>query len=679
MTFDKPYDVESICYQFRYADWGRSTNRALVNRLFNGFAPFTEEEVKDNDISVNFNDLTSTRKAHDARGQMYGAILKPGNYFRATCDLGPRHSRNQHCETVTRTMNRVMKKSLGYYELQRAKIAQAILHGIGQSVWPDGDSWKPRAACIEDVLIPSGECSELPMDNLPLFAIHKSFSGPQLIKLTRGPNVDKGWNLPMVEECLKWIDQETKTLLGNNWPAAWSPEKQGERIKEGGAYWGDSVPLIEVYDFYYWDDDGETSGWKRRMILDVWGTPASAGGNISMARKVGSLYEGKSAKEEFLYDGGERIYAANRNELISFQFADLSAVAPFRYHTIRGLGFLLHDVCHIQNRLTCKITESTFETLTMLMRVKSQEDVQRALKANLFNRGFVDETVQFIPQAERWQVNTGLVEFGSGWNERLIDQSSSTHAQNQDMSKGVEKGQLQIMAELNATTAMLSAGLLQVLPVSGVRVPGDISEVLQPKTRLPGRGGAEISGRLPAGRRAGGNAGQPGGVGSRAGARTGSGEQDAGNGDCAAAIGDAADVRPGFAADDFAGRDDGGDGRPGEGPVARARRAEGVRHGSRHGTGVWQPDGRQPGDAEGRVECGGGGDHDDQADEREGHADHADGRGGNPGGHPRADAGGGLCRAFHQGNGGRQGHGAGREEVERGTDEAGQGDQGHAA
>ena len=461
----KPYDVESICYQLRYSDWGRSSNRALVNQLFDGWAPYTADEVRDNDINANFNDLTSTRKAHDARGQMYQAILKPGNYFRATCDLGPRHSRQQNCEIVTRNMNRVMKKNLGYYELQRSKIAQSILHGIGTAAWPNGDSWRPKAVSIEDVLIPSGEASELPMENLPLFAIHKSLTGPELIKLTRGPNRDKGWNMEMVEECLKWIDQETKSLLGNNWPLAWSPEKQVERLKEGGAYWGDSVPMIEVYDFYFWDEwtenGGTRSGWKRRMILDVWGTPSSAGGNISMARKVGSLYERSKDKEQFLYDGGDRVVAGSKNELVSFQFADLSAVAPFRYHTVRGLGFLLHDVCHIQNRLTCKITESTFETLTMLMRVKSQEDIQRALKANLFNRGFVDETVQFIPQAERWQVNTGLVEFGSGWNERLINESSSTHSQNTDMSKGVEKGQLQIMAELNATTAMLSAGLLQ--------------------------------------------------------------------------------------------------------------------------------------------------------------------------------------------------------------------------
>jgi hypothetical protein len=463
MQFNDSQLVESICFQMRESDWPRSRNRELVNSLFNGFAPFTDEEVAENQIQANYNDLTATRKAHDARGQMYSSILKPGNYFRAVCDTGPKHSRSKHSEKATRLANRIMKRSMAYYELQRAKIAQSILHGIGISVWDDRDRWRPRAMSIEDALIPSGEASELPMDGLPLFAIHKSFTASKLIKLTRGPNRDPGWQMPVVDACIKWVDEETTRLMTNNWPTIWSAEKWEERRKEGSFYGGDLVPTIDVYDFYWWDDDGKESGWKRRMIIDPWGTPDAASAKYTPSKKKGGLYENpsKAVQGQFLYNPGDRIFAANKGEIVSFQFADLSAVAPFRYHTIRGLGWLLHDPCVVQNRLTCKITEATFETLTMLMRVKSMDDVQRALKANLFNRGFVDENVQFIPNAERWQVNTGLVEYGYDRNRELIDQGSSTHSQNQDMSKGVEKGQLQIMAELNATTAMLSAGLLQ--------------------------------------------------------------------------------------------------------------------------------------------------------------------------------------------------------------------------
>jgi len=39
---------------------------------------------------------------------------------------------------------------------------------------------------------------------------------------------------------------------------------------------------------------------------------------------------------------------------VAFQFADLSAVAPFRYHSVRSLGWLLYAVINLQNRLRCK-------------------------------------------------------------------------------------------------------------------------------------------------------------------------------------------------------------------------------------------------------------------------------------------------------------------------------------
>lgn len=101
MRFEDAQCIEAICYSLRQSDWPRARNRAAINRLFNGFAPFTEQEVEENGLNVNFNDLTGTRKAHDARGQTYSAILKPGNFFKATADIGPKSDRAEHSQTVT--------------------------------------------------------------------------------------------------------------------------------------------------------------------------------------------------------------------------------------------------------------------------------------------------------------------------------------------------------------------------------------------------------------------------------------------------------------------------------------------------------------------------------------------------------------------------------------------------
>lgn len=445
------------------ADYPRRLARARINSLFNGVPPYSQKEVEENSINVNVNYLEGTRLSHDARSQFYSAFLKPGVYFKATTDRGAVHKRAEYSTIVTREMNKPMKRSLPYFECFRSKFAMDVLHGIGPAAWRNKDEWCPDPIGVEDVLVPANTL--LHMNNLPFFAIHRSFTAPELIKLTNRPNVDPGWNMPLVRRCLQHVDRETMALRKDNWPEIWSPEKVEERLKsDGGYYAGDQVPTIEVYDFFFWCDDGKKSGWRRRMVLDAWTFPDE--GSKGMARKSGGPYDKATTVDPndtgFLYTSGKRNYAETRDQIINFQFADLSAVAPFRYHSVRSLGYLLFAVCHLQNRLRCKFTESVFEALTMYFRIKSEDDVQRALKVDLINRGFIDDSLQFVPAAERFQLNAGLVELGLREHANLINENASSYRQPADYSQGsTEKTKFQVMAELTSTTQLVGAAFAQ--------------------------------------------------------------------------------------------------------------------------------------------------------------------------------------------------------------------------
>jgi hypothetical protein len=454
MTFDDPSTVEMVCYDLRLADYPRSKNRTRINNLFNGVPPFSNDEEN----KINVNPLGGTVLAHDARAQLYGAFLRPGQFFSATTDAGPRHKRSLYSEIVTSEVNRKMKRSLGYFETFRSKFAMDVLHGIGPSAWRNADKWMPDAIDIEDVGIPANTL--LTMENLPFFYIYRSFTLPEIIRLTNRANVERGWNMPLVKKCIKWIDKETQALMGTNWPEVWSPEKTAERVKgDGGFYASDQVPTINVFDFYFWNDEGKESGWNRRMILDAWSEPQSSGGGVSM-----DLDKDKSfARNSFLFNPGNRKYADKLSELITFQFADLSAVAPFRYHSVRSLGFLIYGVCHLQNRMFCRFNESAFEATLNYLRVNSLDDADRAMKIDLINRGIIDKSVQFVPQTERWQVNASLLEMAMGEQRRIIESNSSSYTQQlqQGQSGGDRKTKFQVMAEINQTTALVQAGFNQ--------------------------------------------------------------------------------------------------------------------------------------------------------------------------------------------------------------------------
>ncbi len=455
MRFADAATVESICWQMRIVERQRSLNRERIDQLAAGFPPYPVNDQQNR--AVNSNDLSLARLAHNARAQLYQGHFKPGNAFTARTDMGVQHKRADRGAIVTKEVNRPLKSSMEYYELQRSKFAQDILHGIGIGVWNSSQLWCPDPVAICDVLIPDGTL--LTFKNLPFFAVAREYTAEELYRLTHGPLVDPGWNLDAVDAAVKWAETETSRLMGNNWTSTyWAPEKLGERIRENsGLYASSMVQTISLIDFFFYDPESEQAGWKRRVIFDAWGGYSNYGPAMGMPDK--NLIGGRN---QWVYNSGDRIYADKLSEIIHFQFADLSPTAPFRYHTVRSLGHMLYDACHLQNRLNCAIAEATFENLMMYFRVNSRDDAERALKIELVNRGLIDPSVQFIPQAERWQPNPQMIEIGKQQYQRIIDDNSSSFVQNQNFSRDrVEKTAYQVSAEINAMMTLVSAALQQ--------------------------------------------------------------------------------------------------------------------------------------------------------------------------------------------------------------------------
>ncbi len=459
MHFKSASAIEQICWQFRLADYPRAQNRALVASLFDGAPPYTAEEERQNNVAINVNFLESTKVAHDARQQFANAVQKPGKFFTARLDSGPVHKRQEWGATVTNSVNKIMKGCPRYYESLRSRFALLVLHGIAPSVWESKDYWTPDCMGVEDVMVPSG--TYLTLKNLPFFAIYRAYTAYELYSLTHGPKVDPRWNMDVADAAIKWANDQTAQLSGSTWPEVWSPDKMEQRIKEdSGLYASDAVPIISAWDFYWWCEEDKVQGWHRAIVLDAYGQPGVGG--LLPTKPMATDKNIIGGGNQFLYKPGKYRTASNVREIVNFQFADLSAVAPFRYHSVRSLGFMLYAVCHLQNRLRCKFNEAVFEGLMMYIRVKSMDEVERALKIDLISRGVVDESVQFLAPAERWQVNDRLVQLGLQQNQAIINDNSASYVQNQNFSKpDVEKTAFQVRAELDATTALISAALMQ--------------------------------------------------------------------------------------------------------------------------------------------------------------------------------------------------------------------------
>lgn len=465
MNFTSPAALESTVWEMRLADFTRASNRDLINNLFDGGPPYTPEEERQNsNIKTNYNDLSATKIAHDARRQYYNGLIAPDPLFRVSVDYGEPWKRQGYSMTITQRLNRIIGHSAAFREIRRNVFASAVLHGIGPSSWDDQYSWRGKTLGIEDVLIPSGTL--LTFDNVELVAIFRQYTGAQLWRLTHGPRVDPAWNMPLVESALKWVDQEAQKLMGSTWPEVWAPEKMGQRIKEdGGLYTSDQLPTIDCWDCYFWNDEGKKSGWNKRVILDAWGHPGVGG--VSVPESKDSIPDKTylGTRGAWLY-GPEpgRKYAPSLDQIIHFQFADCSSVAPFRYHTIRSLGFLLYAVCHLQNRFNSKLTDAGFEAMMQFFRVANQNEGDRMQVVNLIDKGFLPRDVDMVKAADRWQYNTQLAELILGRNRQTMADNSASFTQDFDFATEDRKTQetaTRTMAKVNASAAMVAAMLNQ--------------------------------------------------------------------------------------------------------------------------------------------------------------------------------------------------------------------------
>jgi hypothetical protein len=450
-VFKDASSIESVVWDMKLADLPRSSNRARINELFNGNPPYSDEEQIENNITTNVNWLDGTKIAHDARQQFSQAFLKPGNFFTVKLDSGPIHKRQEWSDVITTAINKRLKKSLRYRETLRNVFAQVVLHGVGPVAWENRQKWCPTMFSMADVLLPSQTL--LTMENVQHFALFRRYTPSQLWRMTHGPRVDKGWQMSTVDACIEWAyKQRGKTQSSN--AQVYSPEKIAEDIKSDlGLYQSDAVPTIDCWDFYYLDDSKKNYGWKRRIVLD---TPSLSDASKSSGAKTNII----GGKNQFLFDPGNRNYAGDLDEIIHFQFADGSVVAPFRYHSVRSVGFLLYAVCHIQNRLRCKLNDAAFEDLMQYFRVANPTDVERLKKVDLVNYGIIPEGLNFVSKSERWDVNHQLSQVVMNFNRQQMAENATGYNQDfgHDPSRGEkEKTATQVAAEVNKSTAMVGA------------------------------------------------------------------------------------------------------------------------------------------------------------------------------------------------------------------------------
>lgn len=440
MSFSTPAQVQSMVQQMLQADMWRGQNRANINTLFNGFPPFTQNEQRDNNIDHNMNDLSGTRLIFSAHQTYTNAFMKGPRYFDVSLDVGPSHKRANWSEIISKEMNRIMKRSEVYANTCDDQFGASVLHGVGPIVWPRDGSWCPKAKGPEDILVPMNTLRSL--ENLSYFAVQMTMTSKELVRLLAG-NTDGAWNKKLVRAIVESLGEQTKFNMGNIPFNQWQfPEKVAEYFKENSTYLGsDTCPTIRCWDFYYCDE--ETTEWRRRIVVDP--------NTVSV--------QGIDAQNQWLFDPGDRSYGKGVNHIMSVLFADGCVVAPYRWHSIRSLGYLLYTICHINNRLRSKFYDAVSESMKWYFRSNPDGDEERLERVDLHNMGVIPNGVSWVLPQERHQINTELVQAAFSMNRQLMAESAASYVQDSNDGSQKELTATEVMARVQQANALVGSML----------------------------------------------------------------------------------------------------------------------------------------------------------------------------------------------------------------------------
>lgn len=436
--------VNSVIQQMLLADKPRAINRARINALFNGDAPYTAEEARENRISNNINFLEGTTIISQARSQFYNGLIKPGTFFSVSLDTGPKHLRGEWGSIITQEMNRIMKSSPKYYHVLENSGANFVLHGPAPVSWIRVEDWCPVAMGVEDLLVPSKTLTDF--SNLTQFSVLCDFTIKDLFGFIKNKEEARklGWNIQMVSKLIEAMSKQQGSGVNNTqWDYDY-PEKAVENYKADSGYWGsDAAPTARCYDFYHLVDEDKEMKWCRKIVLSQQGQ--------------GFDLSGIASQNEFLFDGKNREYAGSLSEMLHVLVGDGAVKAPFRYHSVRSLGYLQYAICHLQNRIRCKFTDAAFESMLWYFRNVADSDGERLEKIDLHHLGIIPEGLSWIPQNERHQVDYGTLNGMLGMNRQLMAESSSSFVRDNESGSSREMTATEIMARENQSSALMGS------------------------------------------------------------------------------------------------------------------------------------------------------------------------------------------------------------------------------
>lgn len=441
-NFSTPQKVLQTIRAGDEVEYVRGVNRTKINNAANNFPPLPEDMAKKLGIKINVNWGEMMILLAHARRQYLSAFMSNQYFFKVGMPMAPAEHQSEWGQFITENINRPMKNSLKYFEVQRSKWSAVVCHGMGPITWYDQDRWCNDYVAIEDVRIPTD--ARVDFENLDSFAVRMAYTPYELIKRVFSKKRKNHWQKKAIARILKNYKQLNNDYPENHYDWETTPEKLAELMKQDGGYWASTAcPAIPLYHFYFRDDtDPQNKGWFMRVVPE---TGAITGG---------------APTEEFLWTSEEPI-CSELSQFFQCQWGDLNNKAPFLVHSTRSLGTALMEPCFYTNLTRCRLLQHVHDNFNIWLQITDPVEKARPQIQEFLNLGVLKQGMNIVPQNMRHQIDGELVQETMAQLKQLQQEASSTYTQQLDTGTKKEQTAYETSVKMQQVNAMLS-GLLMV-------------------------------------------------------------------------------------------------------------------------------------------------------------------------------------------------------------------------
>lgn len=467
-NYSTPERVLSVVRMTDDVEGLRSRNRLKVTNASNCVPPFTEDEARKYDVQINVNWGELKVLLTHAAEQLISAFFGNRYFFTVRLPKAPVDYQADWEQFITDEINRPLRNSLEYFELHRSRWTSVVTHGVAPMMWPNPDKWKPRFKAMADVRIATDTL--LDFSNLGWFAVRHNYTVEELIDEVFNDNPNNHWDKKAIAKILKNYKEINTAYACDNYNWDTDYEKIASVIQQDGFLgMSSALPSIPLWHFYFEDNsDSANKGWFMVIV------PENA------------AIKGEST-DEFLWESDEPI-ADKWEHIIHCQYGDLNADPPAKYDSIRGLGFILLEPTYWNNFVRCRMLQHLSDQFNPWLRCTDPVNKARAQLQEFGRYKVVHPSISIIPESERHQVDSGLIEMVMAQLKQLQQEASSSYTQATDTGTNKEQTAFETRVKLEQVNAMMGAILRIAFKYEGYAH----REICRRFLLKSGRGGAPI-------------------------------------------------------------------------------------------------------------------------------------------------------------------------------------------